>query len=109
MTKWLQRIRGAIGMGLTWAAGWVPVAAVTGLITGVVIGLFPLGRIAANYALMFGVLGFVGGTIFSTVLSIAGAVAGSPSCRCRDSSHGEPWEASCSGASASAQGSLGQA
>jgi hypothetical protein len=70
MTKWLQRIRGAIGMGLTWAAGWLPVGAVTGLITGVVLG-FPLGRIAANYALMFGVLGFVGGTIFSIVLSIA--------------------------------------
>lgn len=71
MTKWRQRLRGAIGMGLTWAAGWVPVGAVTGLITGVVLGLFPLGRIAANYALLFGVLGFVGGTIFSTVVSIA--------------------------------------
>lgn len=71
MTKWLQRLRGAIGMGLTWAAGWVPMGAVTGLITGVVLGLFPLGRIAANYALLFGVLGFVGGTIFSTVVSIA--------------------------------------
>jgi hypothetical protein len=70
MTKWLQRMRGAIGMGLTWAAAWVPVGAVTGLITGVALG-FPLGRIATNYAVMFGVLGFVGGTIFSTVLSIA--------------------------------------
>lgn len=70
MTKWLKRIRGAIGMGLTWAAGWVPVGAVTGLITGVVLDLVPLGRIAGNYALMFGVLGFVGGTIFSAVLRV---------------------------------------
>ena len=71
MTRWLQRLRGAIGMGLTWAAGWVPVGAVTGLITGAVLGLFPLGRITVNYAILFGVLGFVGGTIFSTVVSIA--------------------------------------
>jgi hypothetical protein len=30
-----------------------------------------LGVVTANYAVMFGVLGFIGGTIFSTVLSIA--------------------------------------
>ena len=71
MTRWVQRLRGAIGVGLTWAAGWVPVGAVTGLLTGVALGLLPLGRIAANYALLFGVLGFVGGAIFSTVVSIA--------------------------------------
>ena len=70
MKKLLQRIRGAIGIGLTWAIGWAPVGAVTGLITGVVLG-FPLGVVAVNYATMFGVLGFVGGTVFSTVLSIA--------------------------------------
>ena len=70
MKKWLQRMRGAVGIGLTWAVGWAPVGAVTGLIAGVVLG-FPLGEIAANYAATFGVLGFVGGTMFSTVLSIA--------------------------------------
>lgn len=69
MKKWLRRIRGAIGMGLTWATGWAPVGAVTGWITGLFLG-FPLGGIAFNYAVMFGVLGFVGGTIFSTVLRI---------------------------------------
>lgn len=58
-------------MGLTWAAAWLPVGAVTGLITGVVLDLLPLSRITLNYAMMFGVLGFVGGTIFSAVLSIA--------------------------------------
>ena len=70
MKKWVQRIRGAIGIGLTWAVGWAPVGAVTGLIIGVVFGL-PLGGIAANYAELFGVLGFIGGTMFSTVLRIA--------------------------------------
>jgi hypothetical protein len=70
MRKWLQRIRGAIGIGVTWAVGWAPVGAVTGLITGLVLG-FPLAVVAINYAQMFGVLGFVGGTIFSTVVRIA--------------------------------------
>jgi len=70
MKKWLRRIRGAIGMGLTWAAGWAPVGAITGWLTAVFLG-FPSGVVTANYAVMFGVLGFVGGTIFSTVLSLA--------------------------------------
>ncbi len=70
MKDWLLRVRGAIGIGVTWAAGWAPVGAVTGLITGVVLGGVPLGGIAINYAAMFGVLGFLGGTIFSTVLRL---------------------------------------
>ena len=73
MKKWVKRIRGAIGIGLTWAVGWAPVGAVTGLIAGVagvVVG-FPLGGIAVNYAELFAVLGFIGGSMFSTVLRIA--------------------------------------
>jgi len=70
LKKWLKRIRGAMGMGLTWAEAWAPLGAVTGLITGLVLGL-PLGTVVANYALLLGGLGFLGGTIFSTVLSIA--------------------------------------
>jgi hypothetical protein len=70
MKKWLQRARGAIGIGLTWAAGWAPIGAITGWVTGVFLG-FPLSVVTANYAVMFGVLGFIGGAIFSTVLSLA--------------------------------------
>jgi len=70
MKKWLRRIRGAIGMGLTWATAWAPVGALTGWVTATLFG-FPLGRVAANYAVMFSVLGFVGGTIFTTVLGLA--------------------------------------
>lgn len=70
MKKWLRRIRGAIGTGLTWAVGRAPIGAITGWITGVFLG-FPLGEVAANYAVMSGVLGFIGGTIFSAVLSLA--------------------------------------
>lgn len=48
MTKWTQRLRGAIGVGLTWAAGWLPVGALTGLATGVALDLFPLATITVN-------------------------------------------------------------
>jgi len=70
MRKWMRRLRGAIKMGITWAIGWVPIGTVTGLLTGLVFG-FPLMGIAVNYSVMFGVLGFLGGSIFSTVVSIA--------------------------------------
>ena len=70
MTERLQRIRGAIGMGLTWAAGWAPIGAVTGWITGAFLG-FPPGVVTVNYAVTFGVLGVIGGTIFATVLRLA--------------------------------------
>jgi hypothetical protein len=70
MKTWLQRARGALGIGLTWAAGWAPIGAVTGWVTGMVLG-FPLAVVTTNYAVMFGVLGFIGGTIFSTVLRLA--------------------------------------
>lgn len=69
MKTWVQRIRGAIGIGLTWAGGWVPLGAITGWITGTALG-FPASIVATNYAVTFGVLGFIGGTIFSTVLSL---------------------------------------
>jgi hypothetical protein len=70
MQNWLQRVRGAIGIGATWAAGWAPIGAVTGWVTATLLD-FPPSVVAANYAAMFGVLGFVGGTIFSTVLRLA--------------------------------------
>lgn len=40
-----QRMRGALGIGMTWAAGWAPVGAITGLVTGTLLG-FPLGTLA---------------------------------------------------------------
>lgn len=71
MGKWLRRIRGAIGIGLTWAVGWAPVGALVGWVTGMALGV-PLVGVATNYAVLFAVLGFVGGTVmFSTVVRIA--------------------------------------
>lgn len=66
MNKRLARLRGSIGMGLTWAVMWAPLGAITGAVLGM-----PLGRMTANYAALFAVLGFMGGTIFSTVFSLA--------------------------------------
>ena len=70
MKKWLKRIRGAVGMGLTWAAAW---AAVGGL--AVVFGLGPEGgatfAFSLGYAFGLGVAGFIGGAAFSVVLGIA--------------------------------------
>jgi peptidoglycan/LPS O-acetylase OafA/YrhL len=66
MKKWLRRIRGAIGMGLTWAAAW------GGAGTLVMLGfLLVTGRRPdAPFPLMFGVFGFVAGIIFSGVLGL---------------------------------------
>ncbi len=69
MKKWLKRIRGALGMGLTWAAVWFGVGAILGLVVGVVFGA-PFDGLA-TVVFGFATMGFVGGVAFSTVLVIA--------------------------------------
>ena len=74
MKQWLRRIRGAVGMGLTWAAGWALVGVLIGVTSSLLPGLpwesffevldAPLPALA--------VPGFFGGALFSTVLGIAG-------------------------------------
>jgi hypothetical protein len=74
MKDWLKRIRGAVGMGLTWAVGW----ALFGLLIGVTSKLLP----GLPWHYFFDVFdaplpalaipGFVGGALFSIVLGIAG-------------------------------------
>jgi hypothetical protein len=65
MKKWLRRIRGAVGMGLTWAVVWAPVA--------VLIGLFvdPDGSMDEMWPAIGAYSGFLGGVAFSVVLGIA--------------------------------------
>jgi hypothetical protein len=63
MKKWLRRIRGAIGMGLTWAAAWFGAGLVLLLVVGV-------GAADVPFPLLFGLLGFVAGATFSGVLGI---------------------------------------
>lgn len=74
MRKWLRRIRGAVGMGLTWAAGW----ALFGVLIGVASILLP-GLPWDSFFEVFdaplpalAVPGFFGGALFSGVLGIAG-------------------------------------
>jgi hypothetical protein len=63
MRKWLRRVRGAIGMGFTWAAAWFAVGFVPRWVFGIDSDLpFPL---------LFGGLGFIAGVTFSGLLVLA--------------------------------------
>ena len=64
MSTWLRRIRGALGMGLTWAAAWFAAGMALLLVVGPDAAdvPFPLG---------FGLLGFLAGVTFSGVLTLA--------------------------------------
>jgi len=66
MGTWLRRIRGAIGMGLTWAVAWLT----AGLVLLLVVGF---GAADVPFPLFFGLLGFLAGVTFSGIL---GAVEG---------------------------------
>lgn len=63
MRSWVRRVRGAIGMGLTWALAWF--AAGIGL-------LLIVGPDAADvpFPIGFGAIGFLVGVTFSAVLRV---------------------------------------
>ena len=73
MTKWLRSIRGAIGMGLTWAVAW----AIAGVLIGVSSRLLPFLPWDSFFQVFdaplpaLAIPGFVGGALFSIVLGIA--------------------------------------
>jgi hypothetical protein len=60
MRKWLRRIRGAIGMGFTWAAAWF----LAGMVPRWVFGF----NADVPFPIVFGVLGFIAGVTFSGLL-----------------------------------------
>lgn len=72
MTKWMQRIRGALGMGVTWAIGW----AAGGLLIGVASKLLPWLPWDAFFKIFdaplpaLAVPGFIAGVLFSIVLAV---------------------------------------
>ncbi len=75
MKKWLRRIRGAVGMGVTWAAGWALVVVLMGVTTILLpgTGLEVIFEAADDELLMVMMFpAFAGGVVFSTVLGIAG-------------------------------------
>jgi hypothetical protein len=58
----MRRLRGALGIGLTWAVAWSAV----GLVPRWLLGFNP----DAPFPIIFGALGFVAGVTFSTVLML---------------------------------------
>jgi len=62
MVEWLRRIRGAIGMGVTWGVAWSGAGLLLAIITGF--------KADAPFPLIFGVLGFFAGIIFSAFLAL---------------------------------------
>jgi hypothetical protein len=66
MKKWLRRIRGAVVMGLTWAAVWAPVAVLLGVVVD------PDGSMDEMWVAIGGYAGFLGGVVFGSVLGILG-------------------------------------
>jgi hypothetical protein len=73
VTLWLRRIRGVVGMGLTWAAAW----ALAGILIGVGSVLTPGLPWDAFFAVFdaplpaLGVPGFFGGALYALVLGVA--------------------------------------
>jgi hypothetical protein len=67
--RWLRPLRGAIGMGLTWALGWAVAGAVFRLVFGKGTGDLP-------FPIAFGMIGFMAGVTFSGVLGILGRRSG---------------------------------
>ena len=62
MQKWLRRIGGAIGMGLTWAVVWSAAGTVPRWLFGF--------NTDAPFPIIFGMLGFIAGFIFSVILTL---------------------------------------
>ena len=69
MKRWLKRIRGAVGMGLTWATAWFGVGALIEVVT-MVLGISSAIAVL-ELAAAFAIMGFIGGAVFSVVLGIA--------------------------------------
>jgi hypothetical protein len=67
MKNWMRRIRGAIGMGLTWAVAWFGAGMI--LMLGFLLATGSTGA-DVPYPLGFGAFGFVAGVAFSGVLGL---------------------------------------
>ena len=72
MKKWLKRIRGAFGMGLTWAAAWFGVGAILAVLPWVspVGGPLSVLELVVGFGAQYAAMGFVGGAAFSVVLGM---------------------------------------
>jgi threonine/homoserine/homoserine lactone efflux protein len=66
MRQSLKRIRGAIGMGITWALGWAPVAVLVG--TQII---DPDDSMDEMWVMVGALPGFLSGVLFSIVVGVA--------------------------------------
>ena len=66
MTRWLRRIRAAVGMGLIWGVGWAIVGGA--IMEGIV---DPHGKILDMWPQTLAIPGFLCGAVFSVILGIA--------------------------------------
>jgi hypothetical protein len=63
MRTWLQRLRGALGMGVMWAVAWAAAGGVPRWVFGI--------ETDAPLPLIFGLFGFTAGLMFSGILALA--------------------------------------
>lgn len=71
MKNWMKRIRGAVGMGLTWAVLWSAIGALVAVLPWTMPAGFPIRlEWIVGFAAQFAVLGFFGGAAFSVVLGV---------------------------------------
>lgn len=72
MKRWLRRLRGAIGMGLTWGVGWALVGVLIGVAMNLGVPMEWFVRVFDAPLPALWVPGFFAGATFSVVLGIAG-------------------------------------
>jgi hypothetical protein len=69
--KWLRKLRGLLGVGLTWGLLWGAIGAAIGLVVGLLDpGAWTLANPVAEWALGLGVYGVVSGVGFGGLLSL---------------------------------------
>ena len=73
MTRWLKRVRGAIGMGLLWAVGGIAVGGTIELLDNVLPGGLALASAVDMWPQTLAIPSFLGGVVFGVVLGVAGA------------------------------------
>jgi hypothetical protein len=72
MNTWVKRLRGALGMGLIWAAGGVAIGGLIELLDNVLPAGLPITSRVDMWPQTLAIPGFFGGLIFAVVLMIAG-------------------------------------
>ncbi len=72
MKKWLRRIRGPVGMVLTWTAAGALVGALIELGNDAVSGGLPMGSLVDVWPPVLALAGFLGGVLYAAVRGFAG-------------------------------------